>query len=336
MTEQPSSSSTPRERLATLREIERDARERLGPEVWEELEAGVGDEWTLRRNRSVFDRWQLRPRALSGVSTPTLATSFCGIPLAHPVVAAPFSDDARYHEQGHLALVRGCRIADAAAIVAADSSRRLEDVAEAAEGISLLLQLDAAGPHDLMGPLASRAEAAGYRGLVVSVAVAVAGPEPVGWRWGDVTRALHGVRLPWIAKGVLTADDALAAVAAGAAGLIVSNHGGRGLDRVPGALDALVEVVAAVGPVAEVMVDGGFRRGSDVAIALALGARAVGVGRPAIWGLAADGADGVARVMTLLRDELAHTVAWLGRPSVAALDRSAVAPVGWRSGGGPG
>ncbi len=335
MTEQPSTSLTPRERPATLRELERDACERLDPEVWADLAGGAGTEWTLRRNIAVFDGWQLRPRAMSGVSTPTLATSFCGIPLAHPVVAAPFGNDARYHDQGHRVWVEGCRRAEAAAIVSANSSCRLEDVAEAAEGIALLLQIDASGPPEAMGPLASRAEAAGYRGLVVTVGVPAGVPAGVPelaahagtWRWSDVTRVLQGVNLPWIAKGVLTADDALAAVSAGAAGLIVSNQGGRELDRVPGALDALVEVVAAVSPVAEVMVDGGIRHGTDVAIALALGARAVAVGRPAIWGLAADGASGVARVMTMLRDELAQTMARLGRPSVASLDRSTVAPV---------
>jgi 4-hydroxymandelate oxidase len=144
--------------------------------------------------------------------------------------------------------------------------------------------------------------------------------------WRDLEWLHEHARLPVIAKGILTAEDALLAVDHGCDAIVVSNHGGRQLDRAVASLDALPDVVEAVAGRAEVLLDGGIRRGTDVAIALALGARAVLVGRPVIWGLAVGGAEGVRHVLELLRDELLVALALLGCPAPDAVGRSHVAP----------
>ncbi|HEX2203277.1 MAG TPA: alpha-hydroxy acid oxidase [Longimicrobium sp.] len=146
----------------------------------------------------------------------------------------------------------------------------------------------------------------------------------LGWEAVEWLRSV--TRLPVLLKGVVTPEDAALAVAHGADGVIVSNHGGRQLDGAEPTLFALPRVAEAVDGRVPVLMDGGIRRGTDVAKALALGARAVLVGRPYLWGLAAGGQAGVERVLALLRAELERALALLGRPTVAAVDRSAVTP----------
>ena len=142
--------------------------------------------------------------------------------------------------------------------------------------------------------------------------------------WSDLAWLRARSPLPLVLKGILTAQDAVLAVEHGADGIVVSNHGGRQLDGAAASLDALAEVTDAVGDACPVLFDGGVRSGSDVFAALALGARAVLLGRPVLWGLAADGAAGVAAVLDLATEELAHTMALTGRPGLSAIDRSAV------------
>ena len=144
--------------------------------------------------------------------------------------------------------------------------------------------------------------------------------------WADLAWLRARSPLPVVLKGVVTAEDAELAVEHGVAAIVVSNHGGRQLDNPIGTLDVLPEVVDAVAGRCPVLVDGGVRTGQDVALALALGAGAVLVGRPVLWGLAVDGAAGVAQVLTMLRAELAHVMALIGRPTIASIDRSAVRP----------
>jgi isopentenyl diphosphate isomerase/L-lactate dehydrogenase-like FMN-dependent dehydrogenase len=143
--------------------------------------------------------------------------------------------------------------------------------------------------------------------------------------WKDIERLASESQLPVLVKGIQTAEDAVLAAEHGAAGIVVSNHGGRQLDGVAATIDMLPEVVEAVGTGIEVLVDGGVRRGVDVAIALSLGARAVLVGRPVLWGLAVDGAAGVRRVLELLRDELTLALGLLGCTSPDELSRAHVA-----------
>ncbi len=173
------------------------------------------------------------------------------------------------------------------------------------------------------GTLAEKASGApGQSGLAAYGAANL--DTSLGW---DVIAWLRSITsLPVVVKGIMTGEDARLAVAHGASAIAVSNHGGRQLDGVPASIDVLAEVVDAVAGACEVYVDGGVRRGTDVIKALALGARAVLLGRPVLWGLAADGAAGVTRVLGLLAEELEHALALVGRPDVQALDRSLLAP----------
>jgi 4-hydroxymandelate oxidase len=146
------------------------------------------------------------------------------------------------------------------------------------------------------------------------------------WTWARLADVMADASMPFAVKGVLRAEDARAAVSAGAAGVYVSNHGGRQLDSVPATLDQLPEIVDEIGGDAEVAVDGGVRGGGDVVKALALGARAVLVGRPACYGLAAGGATAVHRVLEILRHELVTAMTLLGRARVSDLDRTVFQP----------
>jgi 4-hydroxymandelate oxidase len=144
--------------------------------------------------------------------------------------------------------------------------------------------------------------------------------------WDDIAWLQSIAQMPILLKGILTAEDARLAVEHGAAGIVVSNHGGRQLDGAVASIRALPEVVEAVAGRAEVYVDGGIRRGTDVLKALALGARAVLLGRPVLWGLTLDGAAGVQRVLTMLRHELEEAMVLAGKPTIASIDRSLLAP----------
>lgn len=349
-------------RFATIDEIADAAKAALPVEVWNYLDGGAGTERTLRANRAAFARWQLLPRVLTGGDPPDLRTTFLGIPLALPVLTAPFGSDGLFHPEGHLAVVRACAAAGVAAVVPEASTFSLEAVAEAAPAAARVFQLYPLGPVDNFRRMVRRAEDAGYGALCVTADSPTAGikervlrdrfaPDPgvvsgnyppgsavalsdvfgqlhtvdrATWSWSQLAEALDATSLPFLVKGVLTAADARAAVEIGAAGVVVSNHGGRQLDGVPAALDALPEVVAEVGDELAVAVDGGFRRGLDVLMALCLGADAVLIGRGAAYGLAAAGQEGVSRVLELLTAELTTCMTLLGRARIADLDRSAL------------
>ena len=345
------------ERFATLGEIERAARERLPADVWAYLEAGSGEQWTVRANRAAFDRWQFRPQVGTGNADPDLSTTFLGEPLALPVLVAPFGLDTVFHPDGQCAVVRGAARAGTAAILSSNATLAFSAPRAEAPSAARDLQVSSLGHPDTVIALGRRARDAGFSGLVVTLDVDQSGwrdapaehrfaPDPVvsqgnytpaelaarmafrgpGWTWADIERVTSAVGLPWIAKGILAAGDARLAVEAGAASVFVSNHGGRQLDGAPAALDALPAIAVEVGGEVPVGLDGGVRRGPDVVKALALGASVVAVGRPAVWGLAADGEAGVARVLEIVRRETHAALALLGLPHVCALTRDALEP----------
>jgi 4-hydroxymandelate oxidase len=348
-------------RFATLGEIVDAARDALDAPTWDFLVGGSGSEQTLRDNHAAFGRWAIRPRVMSGVGQPDTTAELLGRSLRMPVLTAPFGADALFHPDGHLAVARADERFGIASIVPEASSFSLDEIAAAAPQAALIMQVHPVEPVENFVAIGRRARELGYRALCVTVDCpragwrernmanrfdpaleVVAGNYPVGgeinvaelfaprsatlWDWERLRAALAEVGLPWIAKGVLTAGDALAAVEAGAFAVVVSTHGGRQLDGAPAALDQLPEVAAAVGARATVIADSGIRRGTDVLKALALGADLVLLGRLAAFGLAADGEAGVHRVLELLHEELTVNMTLAGIPDVARLDRSLLQP----------
>ena len=352
----------------TLSELRERAREQLPAPVWDFVEGGSGAERTLRDSEAAYRTPRLRPRVLVDVSTPDCSQELLGIRLASPVCVAPMAYHRLMHPDGETATAEGAGIAGSLLVTGIFASRTLEDIAAAAAG-PLWLQLYWLRRRDALTALVARAEAAGYRALVLTVDApkvarrhrdlrnsfalppgigapnldpaltesthrATAGDSGIEAHsreqfdpritWDDLAWLRERTPLPLVLKGILTAEDARLAVEHGVDALIVSNHGGRQLDQAVPALEALPDIVAAVPPRLPVLVDGGIRSGTDVAVALALGARAVLVGRPVLWGLACDGAGGVAYVLDLLRTELLETMVLSGRPTLDRLDASAL------------
>ncbi|WP_334174246.1 alpha-hydroxy acid oxidase [Pseudoxanthobacter sp.] len=324
----------------------------------------AGDGETRRANRAAFRRHVLMPRALADVRAGSVATTLFGRPMAAPVIIAPTAFHRLVDPAGEIATVQAAAATDTWMCVSLEASVALEEVAAAAAA-PLWMQLCLRPRRAETLALVRRAEAAGYAALVVTVDAPVSGlrnqQQRTGFRlppgivaanlagfppddplpatgspvfqglmarapgWADIAWLVGETRLPVVLKGLLNPLDVAPALAAGAAGLIVSNHGGRTLDGLPASLDALPGVVAAVAGRVPVLMDGGIRRGTDIVRALALGAAAVLVGAPVMAALAVGGAAGVAHVMTILRGELEIALALLGRDSPAALDRSVLA-----------
>ncbi|MBT0771984.1 alpha-hydroxy-acid oxidizing protein [Kineosporia sp. J2-2] len=352
--------STPE--MSTLSQIRLTALSRLAPEVADFLEGGAGDEGTLTANRAAFSRWGFRQRVMSGLDVPDLSTSLLGTDLAMPVLTSPFGADGLFHPDGQKAVARAALAAGIALVVPEAGTHSLEDVVQAAPKAARIAQLHPMGPEQNFLRMLRRIEDAGCQAICLTVdcptggwrervlrnafdldARFVGGNYPddgqtrlievfgqlfersaVVWSWERLASLMAHTHLPWIAKGIMTADDALAAEAAGAAAVYVSNHGGRQLDGVPAALDALVEVARAVDGRLPVLFDSGVRRGADVVKALALGADVVVIGRLAAYGLTAGGQAGVERVLSLLHDEIRTVLTLLGHGGVRDLGPGAL------------
>jgi len=340
-----------------LADYERLAEDVLDPATHAFLFGGAGDEWTVRANLSAFGRWCLRPRVLVDVDRVSTAVNLLGLELALPFLVAPMGLQRLAHPEAELATARAAAAVGVAFCNSAVSSTSPADVAAAAPGGVHWLQLYSFRDRGLTEDLVAQAVAAGFRALVLTVdgpavgrresplRTAFAFPPDLtvpGCRgatptqlaagldrtlgWGDLERLGGLSKLPLLLKGVLTADDAALACEHGVAGVVVSNHGGRQLDGVPATLEVLPEVVEAVAGRAEVLLDGGIRRGTDIVKALALGASAVLVGRPVMWALAAGGEVGVRTALQLLRAELELALRLLGCPRVSAVTRTYLRP----------
>ena len=339
------------DRIVSLGQLEDRARGTLTEPAFDYVAGGSWDEITLRDNIAAFQRRRLRPRVLSGVTQVDLATTLLGRPAPTPLAVAPMAQHGFCHPEGELPAARAAAAAGWTFTPSTLSTRSLEEVADAGTGgpggqwFQLYVQRDLGFSRSLV----ERAERAGYEAVVFTVDLPVLGyrdrdlrgtglplhygnfPSPAAgdsrtiarghppltWDHGDEVRGWSG--LPLVVKGILTGEDACRAVDHGAAGIVVSNHGGRQLDRTPAAIDALPEIVTAVSGAAEVYLDGGVRRGLDVVTALALGARAVFVGRPILYALAVGGEAGVTRALEILRVETERAMILLGAASVDAL-----------------
>lgn len=344
----------------TLADWERDARRAMSRTARDYMLVGAMDERTLAANDEAWRAWWLRPRVLTGAGRPDLSVEVFGRRWPHPVLAAPTANHVLVDPAAEVATAAGLAAADATMTVSTSASRPLGELVPALGHWWFQVYL----PRDerLRGALVDHVLAAGAEALVLTVDLPVGGRREAplradrpGWPeeaerflWasiaaqvgvdsppGDYLRPLgldhvtwladHGV--PVVVKGVLRGDDARRVVDAGAAAVQVSNHGGRQLDRAVPTARALPEVAAAVGSRVPVLVDGGIRRGMDVATALALGATAVAVGKPVLWGLAVAGADGVREVVTTLVDEVDHVLRQLGVAAVVDVGPDLVTPV---------
>jgi 4-hydroxymandelate oxidase len=347
---------------------------RMEPKAWDYYQSGAEDEVTLRENRAAFERIKLRPRMLTGAGAPDTRMSLLGETLSLPVLVAPAAYQKLAHPEGEAAMARGAGAAGTIMALSTLSTMSLEEVAEAATG-PLWFQLYVYKDRSITESLVRRAEAAGYKALVVTVDAPYLGRRERDIRngfglppglivanfagqaladqpglepgqsglavyftnqldptltWESVAWLRSITHLPVLVKGILTAEDAREALALDISGIIVSNHGGRQLDGAVAAIEALPEIAEAVAGRMPILVDGGIRRGTDVLKALALGADAALIGRPALWALAADGAAGVERALGLLRDELLLALALAGCKSVTDVSRALVKlPAGW-------
>lgn len=333
-------------------EYESLAQERLDPVFWDYYAGGSDDETTLRANQDDFARLRLRPRVLVDTSRCDTSTSLLGVSVPMPILVAPTSMHCLAHPEGECATAQGAGAAGALMIASTDATRPLEEIAQAASG-PLWFQLYIYGSLEIAAGLVRRAEAAGYQAIVLTVDFPVMGNRERSKRhgvsmppppfvqanfagmaledlgqfpvtWGSIDWLHVESGLPILVKGILTAEDARLALEHGVSGIIVSNHGGRQLDGAVTSIEALPEVVEAVAGRCEVYLDGGIRRGTDILKALALGAHAVLVGRPILWGLAVDGASGVHQVLSILHTELERAMKLAGCPTIASITRSLV------------
>jgi 4-hydroxymandelate oxidase len=321
-----------------LRGLERRAQDLLDPATYAFFAGGAGDELALAANRAAFAEGRLRPRVLVDVAERTTRTTVLGGEVALPVLVAPVSFQTLLHPEGELATARAAARAGTVMCVSMVSEAAPAELAAAARGSRLWFQLYWLRDRELMADVLRQVREAGFEAVVLTVDSPVLGRRDrsieAGWRfpesfrirsagldpaalvslldpsvtWNDLEWLAATAGLPLVLKGIMTGEDAELAADYGAVAVVVSNHGGRQLDAAPSTLSVLPEVVAAAGDRLEVLIDGGIRHGTDVLTALALGARAVLVGRPPMWGLAVAGEEGVVQVLQRLAVELGGDV----------------------------
>ena len=308
------------------------ARRNLGQNVWDYLTGGSESETTMRRNRLGLDSLAFRPRVLIDVSKIDASTSFLGHRLRMPVMLAPIGSLQSFVPEGGVAVAKAAEEFGTVNFVSSVTQPSLEEIA-ASSATPKIFQLYVAGDIHWIENILGRVKQAGYAALCLTVDTAYYGHRErqmmdrwlppsrranvdrsyraaLTWETMDAIKKIAG--LPFILKGVATPEDAAMAVEHGVDVIYVSNHGGRQLDHGRGTVDMLPEIVAAANGRAEVVMDGGILRGSDVLKALALGAKAVAIGKLQGWGLAAAGQAGLVRVLELLESEIITTMGLLG------------------------
>ncbi len=343
-------------------DFERAAAEKLDAGALGYFAGGAGDELTLRDNVAAWSRWRLRPRVLVDVSEVTTAAAVMGAPVSMPALVAPVAYQRLVDPEGEVGMARAAAEAGTVMCLSTLATTLPSELAAAVPAGRRWFQLYCFKDEAVTRALMDEAIGSGFEAIVVTVDAPRSGNRerdrrsgfkiPAGLGvpsvaaamgveravtieetfalmdpalgWSDLEDLASECSLPVLVKGLLTAEDAELAVSHGAAGVVVSNHGGRQLDRALATGDALADIVDAVDGRATVLVDGGIRRGVEIAIALALGADAVLVGRAPLWGLAAAGSEGAGRVLGLLREELELALALCGCAAPAELTRSHV------------
>ena len=334
--------------------LEEKARAALSAPSFAFCATGADDEITVAENVTAWRRLRLRPHVLRDIGNVDTSVSLLGARVATPIMVAPMGRHRLFHAEGERASARGAAAAGAIYALATSANVPIEDVVAERGNTPQWFQLYMWASRDGIEALLDRVAAAGFRALILTVDNQVYGASPRQNRaqlapspdirnvnmpgapmartaydpeykgkvmfpttWRDLEWLVKRASMDVVVKGVLRADDAARCVELGAKAIIVSNHGGRHLDTGVPTADALGEVVDAIAGKAEVYVDGGIRRGTDILKALAIGARAVLIGRPVLWGLATGGAEGVQAVLEHLHDELIRAMQLCGVPRLA-------------------
>src|SRR6476661_4560980 len=328
------------QQFQSLQEIVHTARQKLPRELWDHLSGGSDSETTLRRNRLALDALALRQRVMVNVTDSDLTTTFLGQKLATPVFLAPVGGFlGMAHPEGAIPVARAAVARRTTAFISTAAKPSIE-AAQQSVSEPLIFQLYVRSGREWIEEILDRARNAGYRALCVTVDRAWYGRRErdlisranvregfgdpryqASMTWKDLVWMKEHMKRPLIVKGIATGEDAKLAVDHGADVVYVSNHGGRQLDHGQGSIEVLPEVVDAVGGRAEVLVDGGILRGTDVIKAIALGARAVGVGKLLGWALAAGGQAAIERMLELLEIEMRTAMGLMGVTSFSQLDR---------------
>jgi len=342
--------------IVTLRDLEAEAQKVMAPYGFAYVSGGAGDEWTMRENLAAFNRWVISPDYLSGHRIVDTTTTLLGTRISHPVITAPMGNQGSVHAQKEAPVVKGTALANTLFVESSVSQMNLEDVAAATDGPKWF-QIYFPESRPFAAELLQRAKAAGYKAIVVTtdafitsnrerslrlqgiampnLAMGNAPKTPgvtgnamamkVDLNWDDVDYCRSQTGLPVIVKSILSPRQAVQAVRRGCAAVWLSNHGGRQLDNTPSAITILPQVAAALEGRIPIVVDGGVYRGQDVFRALALGASAVALGRPLLYGSALGGAQGVQSVYQHLKNELIMTMQLAGTPTINSITRDYVA-----------
>lgn len=349
--------------IACVADYERLAADFIDPAVYEHIAGGSGGEQTVRANLAAFDKLEIYNRVFINAGEGSTALRLLGSTFRHPIFLAPVAQQAMVHPEGEKASARAATAMEAGMVVSTLSSFALEEIAAIGEGekwfqlyfqsepahtIALVRRAEAAGYRAIVvtadapvQPLSRRAARAGYRPppgapnlqnqsaaapVVLSPddSVVFQGMMSTAPNWDDLAWLVRETGLPVIVKGVSHPEDAERCIAAGASGIVVSNHGGRALDGAPASLAALPALRARLGKQSCILLDGGVRSGADVFKAIALGADAVMIGRPQIYALAVGGSLGVAHMLRMMRDELELCMALAGLGDLRCLTPAAL------------
>ncbi|VVA97585.1 unnamed protein product [Arabis nemorensis] len=351
------------DQIVNVNEFQELAKKALPKMYYDFYSGGAEDQHTLKENEEAFRRIVSRPRVLVDVSKIDMSTKILGYPISTPIMIAPTGNHQLAHPEGETATAKAAAACNTIMIVSYMASCTIEEVASSCNAVRFL-QIYVYKRRDVTAQMVKRAEKAGFKAIVLTVDVPRLGrreadiknkmisPKPRNFEglfstkvrpsegsgveafvsrafdaslnWKDIEWLRSITKLPILVKGILTREDALKAVEAGVEGIVVSNHGARQLNYSPATITVLEEIVHVVGGRIPVLFNGGVRRGTDVFKALALGAQAVLVGRPIVYGLAANGENGVRKVIEMLKDEFEITMALSGCPTINDITRSHV------------
>ncbi len=335
--------------IVNLYDFEQLALKKMERTAYEYVASGAGDEITMRWNREAFDNLKLNSKVLNDVTKLDTKITLFGEEMAFPILVAPTAFHKIMHLEGELATARGAGAANTVYVVSSYTTTPMEDIVEVATQ-PLWFQLYVRDDREFTKDLIHKVEDLGCKALCITVDTPIFGlrnrqkranfvmpthhetpytladignlKKPLTWK--EIEWIKSFTKIPVLLKGIMNPDDAEKAVENGVSGIIVSNHSGRNLDTVPATIEVLPRIAERVNKRIPILMDGGIRRGTDILKAIALGANAVLVGKPICFGLASGGAEGVAKVLEILQNELEIAMALTGRANIASIDNSVI------------